>query len=143
MKTLKEKYQEYITNYAEAYKAIFEDKVEGKEYAKYSRQEKTSGKKSGEVFAMLKAQNNANQIEEFMNHENPYVRYMAAVDSLTENPTKAEKVLEDLIESKNHKIQMHALSALKIWRKIPWTEDRYKQARGSWQCIKREDISFY
>jgi len=126
MKSLQEKYLENAEKYAEAYKAIFEDEIEGDEYKKCSRLEKKSSKKCHQIFEELQQSNSLNEIEEFMFHHNPYVRYLAASHCLFSNNETAEKVLENLIESKDHKIQMHALTSLKAWRKIPWTEERYK-----------------
>jgi hypothetical protein len=127
MKSLKEKYLESALKYAFAFKAIFEDSImSGPEYKKLSRQEKAASKKCNEIFVLLKEKNELSEIEDLMFHENPYVRYLASAACLFQNPTIAEKTLEQLIESDNHKIRMHALTTLKAWRKIPWTEDRYK-----------------
>lgn len=126
MKSLKEKYLENAEKYAVAFKAIFEDKVVGNDYKKYSRFEKDASKKCHEIFESLRSSNNLVEIEGFMKHDNPYVRYLAASHGLFHNSKLAEEVLENLIETNNHKIQMHALGGLKAWRKIPWTEDRYK-----------------
>lgn len=126
MKDLREKYIENAEKYAEAFKAIFEDNVVGNEYKSYNRLEKAASKKCHEIFEILRSSNNLSEIEDFMEHKNPYVRYLAASHGLFHNSKLAEEVLENLIESQDHKIQMHALSGLKAWRKIPWTEDRYK-----------------
>ncbi|MNE76460.1 hypothetical protein D3C80_1726980 [compost metagenome] len=66
------------------------------------------------------------QIEEFMAHENPSVRYLAAAHCLYSNSSAAESVLEELIESYSGEIRLSALTTLKACRNIPWTEDRYK-----------------
>jgi hypothetical protein len=126
MKTLKEKYLEYGLKYSQAFKAIFEDKVENKDYRKFSNLEKRSSKKCHEIFEELKKLNRLNEIEDLMFHNDPYVRYIAASHCLFCNTKTAEKVLENLIETNDHKIQTHALMGLKAWRKIPWSEDRYK-----------------
>lgn len=126
MKSLQEKYLENAQNYAEAYKAIFEDEIEGDEYKKYSRLEKKSSKKCHEIFEELRRLNRLNEIDDIMFNNNPYVRYLAASHCLFSDTQTAELVLEELIESKNHKIQMHALTSLKAWRNISWEEDRYK-----------------
>lgn len=123
---MKEKYLENALKYAAAFKAIFEDKVEGEEYKRFSRMEKAAGKKCTELFLKLKQARQLFELEDFMLHENPYVRYLVSNHAIKSNPRLAEKTLEELIESKDHKIQMHALTSLKVWRNIPWTEDRYK-----------------
>lgn len=127
MKTLKENYLENALKYAKAFKAIFEDEINyGLRYRWFSRMEKAGGKKCQEIFEILRESNRLSELEGFMLHENPYVRYLAANDCIIVNQKLAEKTLEELIESKGHKIQMHALTSLKDWRNIPWTEDRYK-----------------
>ena len=127
MKTLKENYLENALKYAKAFKAIFEDEINyGLRYRWFSRMEKTAVKKCEEIYLNLSALGQLFELEEFMFHENPYVRYLAANHCITVNQKLAEKTFEELIESKGHKIQMHALTSLKDWRNIPWTEDRYK-----------------
>lgn len=127
MKTLRILYKENAEKYAEAYKTIFEEGVvQGSEYRKVARKERAAAKRCHEIFEALRHQQFLGEIEEFMLHESPYVRYLASAHCLFSNPELAEKTLEELIETKGHKIQMHALTTLKAWRKIPWTEDHYK-----------------
>lgn len=124
---MKEKYLENALKYAAAFKAIFEDEINvGKEYRRFSRMEKAAMRKCNELCLKLKHGGQLFELEDFMLHENPYVRYLASNHAIKSNPRLAEKTLEELIESKDHKIQMHALTSLKVWRNIPWTEDRYK-----------------
>lgn len=127
MKTLKILYKENAEKYAVAYKTIFEDGVvQGLQYRKLARKERAAAKRCHEIFVALRAQNLLEEIEEFMLHESPYVRYLASADCLFSNTELAEKTLEDLIEISGPKIRVHALATLKAWRNIPWTEDRYK-----------------
>jgi hypothetical protein len=126
MKTMREQYLENAEKYALAYKTIFEDNVEGNEYKKFSRMETAAAKKCQAIFLTLRDSNRLSEIEDLMLHSNPYVRYISAAHGLYSNPQLAEKTLEELIETDGHKIRMHALSTLKAWRNIPWTEDRYK-----------------
>lgn len=123
---MKEKYLENALKYATAFKAIFEDKVEGEDYKRFSRMEKVGLQKCQEIFESLHKSNRLSEIEEHMFNENPYVRYLASAHGLFSNTRLAEETLENLIESNSHKIRMQALTTLKAWRNIPWTEDRYK-----------------
>ena len=113
---MKEQYLENALNYAEAFKAIFEDKVEGKEYRRSSRKEKAGGKKCHEIFEVLREANRLAEIEEYMYNENPYVRYITSAYCLFSNPEIAEKTLEELIKTDDHEIQSHAWATLKGWR---------------------------
>jgi hypothetical protein len=125
MKNLKETFIANAESYALAMRMIFEEKVEGGEYKNYSRLEKSSTKKCHDIFLKMRDDGTLKELEPYMLHESEYVRYLTAAYCLYSHPELAEKILEDLIEAR-HPISFHALGALKGWRGIPWTENRYK-----------------
>lgn len=127
MKSLKEEFKDNAEKYSEAVDLLFtQPPLEKKLRAKAQRIEKSSFKKCNDVCTILKETMNLFQIEEFMDHQSPHVRYLSAAYCLFSNTEVAEKTLENLIESHRGHIAMKALETLKAWRKIPWTEDRYK-----------------
>ncbi|MGV3610862.1 MAG: hypothetical protein ACO1N0_07935 [Fluviicola sp.] len=127
MISLKEEFKKNAEKYSEAVDLLFtQPPLEQKLRAKAQRIEKSSFKKCNEVCTILKETTNLFQIEEFMDHQSPHVRYLSAAYCLYSDPEKAEKILEELIESYSGEIHLKALTTLKAWRNIPWAEDRYK-----------------
>lgn len=127
MKSLKEEYKHNAERYSDALNLIYsDDPIEKKLRSKNLRIEKSTLKKCQEIFIVLRETKNLFQIEEFMFHESPHIRCLSAAHCLYSNPDVAESVLEELIESYSGEIRLSALTTLKAWRNIPWTEDRYK-----------------
>ena len=85
-----------------------------------------AAKKCYDIFDDLRKVNKISELESFMSYEDPHVRCLAASCCLHSDSRTAGRVLEDLIESNAGEVSIHALTSLKEFRKIPWTEDRYK-----------------
>lgn len=126
MMSKRDLYLKHALQYAHAVKALYDDKIEVIELKKLQKKANLEAKKCYDIFDDLRKSNKIHELEDLMFHEDPHVRYLAASCCLYSDSITAEKVLEDLIESHEGEIRMSALTSLKPWRNIPWTEDRYK-----------------
>jgi len=126
MVTKKEEYLQSALRYSEATKALFDKQTPRVEHSKLQKKANLEAKKCYDIFDDLRKENLISELEGFMSYEDPYIRVLAASCCLHSDCQTAERVLEELIELKVGEVSMHALTSLKAWRNIPWTEDRYK-----------------
>ena len=119
-------YLKHALQYAHAVNALYDDKIERSEHKKWQKTTNQEAKKCYDIFDDLRKSNKIYELEDLMFHEDPHVRCLSASCCLHSDSQTAEKVLEELIESYNGEIGMSALTSLKVWRGVPWTEDRYK-----------------
>lgn len=126
MKTEKEKFELSALKYAHFMKLVFESNWSEIEKKKFQRSANQANKRCFDIFVELRKSQRISEIEEFMHHNDPFIRCLTAPLCLYSDPETAEKVLEDIIETSKGVLNIHALLALKAWRKIPLSEDRYK-----------------
>lgn len=126
MKTEKEKFEDSALKYAHFMKLVFESDCSENDKKKFQKSANQVHKKCFDIFDTLLKSERISEIDEFMHHKDPYIRCLTAPLCLYSDPVTAEKVLEEIIETKTGVLNIHASLALKAWRKIPLSEERYR-----------------
>jgi len=119
MYLFKEKYLELALKYASFEKQGFETiPVIKSELSKNVRKANAARDKLDKLCKQAKDEGYLNEINEFMSHEDKYVRCVTAMYCLFTNPEVAEKVLEQLLElPKPNPVGVQAFTILEVWRK--------------------------
>ena len=97
MKSVKKCFLEYATLYSDSMYEIYENRNSSVDRKKHLRIANQMILKIKKLYKQAFLLNDLSEIEEFLFHEDKYVRALAATYSLVYNPILAEKVLIDLI----------------------------------------------
>ncbi|WP_300667123.1 hypothetical protein [Fluviicola sp.] len=119
MNSFKEKYFELVLQYASFQRQGFETTpVVKSELAKYVRKSNAVRDKISALCKQAKDEGYLNDINEFMFHEDKYVRCLSAMYCLFTDPKVAEKVLEEIdnLPVPNHAAPL-AFTTLEVWKK--------------------------
>lgn len=116
---MKEEYFELALEYASANEAAFDSpQVKKTVVAKNVERSNKIRAKLDVLCKQAKDNGSLSVIEEYMDHENKYVRCLTAMYCLFTNPSKAEKVLKDILELPTpNPAGMQAFTILEVWRK--------------------------
>jgi len=115
----KEDYLVLALQYASFEKQAFEaTAITKSEISKYVRKANAIRDKLDKLCEQANDEGCLNVINEFMFHEDKYIRCVTAMYCLFTNPTVAEKVLEDLLElPKPNRAGAQAFTILEVWKK--------------------------
>lgn len=119
MNSFKEKYFELVLQYASFQKQGFEvTPVIKSEVTKYVRKSNAVRDKINKLCKQAKDEGNLNEINNFMFHEDKYIRSLTGMYCLFTNPEVAEKVLQDIVNLPvpNHAAPL-AFTTLEVWKK--------------------------
>jgi hypothetical protein len=118
MAKIKEEFLKRAIKYAEAKEEVFDKENSQKDRSKYLRIANKMLGEIKEIYRHAYHNNELKEIEEFMFHENKYIRCIAATYSLLSNPELAEKVLNDLLKlPAPNWVGPDARLSLEIWKK--------------------------
>ncbi|MNE32163.1 hypothetical protein D3C87_22570 [compost metagenome] len=119
MNLFKEKYLELVLQYALHQKQGFEtEPVIQSELTKCVRKANAVRDKLDKLCEQAKNEGCLNEINDFMFHEDKYVRSLTGMYCLFTNPEVAEKVLQDIVDLPvpNHAAPL-AFTTLEVWKK--------------------------
>ena len=119
MNSFKEQYLELALKYASFEKQGFETTpVVKSEVTKNVRKANAMRDKLDKICKLAKDEGYLNDINEFMSHEDKYIRCVTAMYCLFTDPNMAEKVLEELLElPKPNRVGANAFTILEVWKK--------------------------
>ncbi len=119
MNLFKENYLKLALQYASYQKQGFETTLVVKsELAKFVRKSNAVRDKLDKLCTEAKDEGNLNEINDFMFHEDKYIRCLTAMYCLFTNPEVAKKVLDELMElPKPNPAGTQAFTILEVWKK--------------------------